>query len=413
MRTRSLALIYLVCSHAAGAQSSNDFVQSLRAYAQDLGERLVFAAYAMPEEHLKDRPAPGTMSFREILLDVARQNDRNCAIIVGTKPPPRQALPAGSGKGAIISRLEESFSFCNTEFRSIDDGQLAQPAIDWDWEYVTGLQRTRGFVATQTIAFWTSRYTELEIGLRQNGLVPPRICIGGGDCNSGENLCRTTASPRIGGKAALIDSASSVRSDGRGMYVNAVANATVELGVSAALIFTALHDANIDSIRAFRVDLSKPVPGGGGVPLGVLRVPERTSDNRASPAVNDLTGTRSTYASIFAQWYAEPNENIHGVSDIPIGTTVNAEQLDVNLTIDGAAHVLQMGPQPMWHCYSDRPAIHGAGTTRAAISHPTAAQWIIDLPRGSIGRLWDVHLLPANAVDKGLYFVSLRLVIDQ
>ena len=413
MGTRFLVLTLVFCGHAAGAQPSNALLQSFRAYTLEMGERLVLVARAMPQEHLQDHATAGEMSFGGMLLDVARQTERNCAIILGTKPPPQQALPPGAGKDVLVGRLQESFSLCNGGLARIDEGQLEQPAVGWDWEYVTGLQRTRAFVATRTMALWATRLRELELGLRQNHLVPPRVCIGGGDCDSGQNLCRTTGSPRISGRAMLVDAASSVKSDGRGPYLSASANATVEMGASAALIFTALHHANLDSIRSFTIDLSRPTPRGGGIPLGIVRVPQLVSDSHAWPAANDSTESRSTYASILAQWFTEPNETLHGVSEIPLGETIQAEQLDVSFTIDGVAHVLQMGPQPMWHCYSDKPAITGAGTTRATISHPSAGRWIIDLPAGSIGRLWDVHLLPSNAIDKGIFFVSLRLILDQ
>jgi hypothetical protein len=37
----------------------------------------------------------------------------------------------------------------------------------------------------------------------------------------------------------------------------------------------------------------------------------------------------------------------------------------------------------------------------------------MDLPPGSVGRLFDIHLLEPNAVNKGLYHVSLHYVIER
>ncbi len=99
--------------------------------------------------------------------------------------------------------------------------------------------------------------------------------------------------------------------------------------------------------------------------------------------------------------------------EIPIGTTVKTPQLDVGFRINGRAHVLQMGPQPFGHCYSDGTAIHGNGTTQGTIWREAEDKWIVDLPAGSIGRLFDNHLGDPNAVNLGLYFVSLHFVVGK
>jgi hypothetical protein len=146
--------------------------------------------------------------------------------------------------------------------------------------------------------------------------------------------------------------------------------------------------------RAIRVNLNHPVSDGGGKALGVVE--------------------DSTHLEVAAQWKAEPygdRRRAHVLADIPVGATVEAAQLDVQFHIDGVVHALQVGPQPIGHCFTDAPAISGEGTSRATISHPDEKTWIVDLPPGSIGRLYDVHLSYPHAVDKGLYRVALRFVI--
>ena len=101
------------------------------------------------------------------------------------------------------------------------------------------------------------------------------------------------------------------------------------------------------SVRSINIDLSRPVPGDIGVPLGVI--------------------VQSGDTELGAQWYTEHDSSAttflsHPVTEIPVGTTVPARQIDVAFQIDGATHVLQMGPQPYGHCYSDGTAIYGTGT---------------------------------------------------
>ena len=371
--------------------------QDLRVSAHQLGHNLLLKVEAMPPERFTFRPAKGAMSVAELVADLASRNDRYCAVVGAIKAPPRSRVLAAAGKDALVARLRETINYCEQTLATVSVQQLSEDAQGWNWEYVIGLRRSRAFVATQTMVLWGDRDGQLALALRLNGLVPPRECIGGGDCESGENLCKATTPGSPGGRLVLDGAPYSVRSDDRGPYLHSVGNATVEAENAAALILTAMQNPDVPSLRSFRIDLTRPVPRGGGTPLGVVSI--------------DTIESRSTYLSILAQWYTEPNYTLHSLLDIPVGTTVRAEQLDVSFAVNGVPHVLQMGPQPMWHCLSDGTTVHGEGTSRATIYRPSASQWIVDLPPGSIGRLFDVHLLAPNAVDKGLYYVSLHFAV--
>jgi hypothetical protein len=102
------------------------------------------------------------------------------------------------------------------------------------------------------------------------------------------------------------------------------------------------------------------------------------------------------------------------MQEIPIHTTVFAEQLDISVHINGLQYFLQMGPQPVGHCYFEKNAIFGTGTTRATITRESDTRWVVDLPEGSIGRLFENSRGDdSHALNKGLYYVSLRYVIQQ
>ena len=88
-----------------------------------------------------------------------------------------------------------------------------------------------------------------------------------------------------------------------------------------------------------------------------------------------------------------------------------ARQIDVEFHIKGVVHALQVGPQPIGHCYTDGTAVHGNGTSQGTITRPDSTTWIVDLPPGSIGRLYDVKDRYPHAVNKRLYYVSLRFIL--
>jgi len=103
----------------------------------------------------------------------------------------------------------------------------------------------------------------------------------------------------------------------------------------------------------------------------------------------------------------------HSTLEIAVGAKVDAAQTDVAFYVNGVHHVLQMGPQPFNHCFSDPPAIHGEGTSKGTILRADSTRWIVDLPPGSLGRLFDLSRGASRAVDKGLYNVSMHFVIEK
>jgi hypothetical protein len=168
----------------------------------------------------------------------------------------------------------------------------------------------------------------------------------------------------------------------------------------AVVLFWPRAPEDTSVARSIRVDLRQPVRGGGGVPLGII------SDH---------------YAELAAQWYAEPAPGDsagvrlrlqHSVREIPVGTSVDAQQVNIGVHINGRYHIVQLGPQPTGHCFAEGTAIHGAGTTRAHISRPTEYTFVVEAPPGSVGRLFDTYHTNKHAVDKGLYYVSFRYVVQ-
>jgi hypothetical protein len=70
------------------------------------------------------------------------------------------------------------------------------------------------------------------------------------------------------------------------------------------------------------------------------------------------------------------------------------------------------GPQPNGHCHnSGTTLVNGTGTSAGTIYRASATKWAIDLPAGSVGRLFDLYNTTEYASDKGLYYTQLHYEI--
>jgi hypothetical protein len=223
---------------------------------------------------------------------------------------------------------------------------------------------------------------------------PAAKCTGQNDCGTGDYLCTAIDEGALHGPITFDDRGRSIRSDGRPYHEAKDANVR-ETATHGAVLLKLEPDSSPNP-RFYTVDLNHPVPGSGSKPLGVIQ--ERGSDGQAW---------------IAAQW-----ETIDRVMKMPramtIGSTVKSKALIVTLHIDGRPYTLQAGPLPDFHCFSGPNKIHGRGTSEATIHRQSADTWIVDLPEGSIARLFDISGTAAEAVDLGLYYVSIRytLVVD-
>lgn len=200
-------------------------------------------------------------------------------------------------------------------------------------------------------------------------------CSSWGECNAGASVCTirdetTSFWPSL----AVADYPDGVSSDGQGRYLRG----TVQGMASGAA----------STPRSFAVNLTQPVPGGGARPLGLV------------------TDASTLYAAL--DRLVDTIVNLHA---IPIGGTVPAAQLNVGFHLDGRYHVLQMGPRPLGNCHVSGTLVHGRGTTTGTIYRAGPAHWVVDLPAGSIGRLFDISRTVVHAVDKGLYQTRLHYEI--
>ncbi len=377
------------------AQAESPAAAAFRDNARDIAARVRLAAEAMPATKYEFRPGPSQRSFAELLLDLSDRTDYLCSRLAGSRRPSRPALLASASADSLTRRLGAVFDTCDQTMATVTDAQLAD-TVPLGLHDGPEVRVSRALAMTLTTAYWADIYAQLATDLRLTGHAPPEVCRRGRlmwnlnfGCDSGFDRCIDAKGMRGASPLVLMDSGNSVRSDGRGPYR---AGASGVVGVFGGPRVGMLAEPRGGGApRAITVDLNNPVPGDIGVPRGVH--------------------LEDKFFEMEAQWYTEPDYIMHSLLDIPIGTAVTAAQIEVNFLLDGAVHVLQMGPQGGGHCYSDGTAIHGVGTTRGTVRRESEARWVVDLPSGSIGRLFDRHLGDPNAINKGLYFVSLHFVV--
>jgi hypothetical protein len=211
-------------------------------------------------------------------------------------------------------------------------------------------------------------------------------CINAQTCApSGGGVCTSETLPSFVGPTVVSDFPDGLSSDGRGPYTPGT-DGVLGSGVSTGA------GMGLTRPRALTLNLNHPVPGGGGIPLGIV-----TFANNELPQ----------WGGLLAQWRRVGNgqQNLH---DIPVGETATAAQINVLLHIDGRFHLLQIGPQPFGHCHAGASLVSGAGTSAGTVFRASATKWVVDLPAGSMGRLFDLSTTAAHAVDRGLYYVHLH-----
>jgi hypothetical protein len=205
--------------------------------------------------------------------------------------------------------------------------------------------------------------------------------------------CTTSNPPLVAMRATIVNEGNSVQDDGLGEYVDNVQNANVNLINAHALRTFKQYKPNSKPIRGLFVDLNNPVPGGGGLPSGVF------FDQKA------------VFASF---WYVDSSSHVHGLQQIPIGTTVESDRTQIWITspANGRRHVLHFGP---WsnECEPFGPIVT-ADSTKVQITRWGTYSYTFHAPAGSVATLSDVHdNNQQTPIYLGLYYVNLLIHASQ
>ena len=160
-----LALAFLPVLGAA--QSSAPVADAFRSNITRMEKNLVASAEGMPADKYGYKHTPAQMTFAEIVLHVAQDNDEACPPIGGAKAPERAKLTPTDDKTKLVARLRESFAFCDQSVAHVDDSNLAGSVSAF------GEKWTRAGLMMERIDDWSDHYSQFAIYLRLNNLLPP------------------------------------------------------------------------------------------------------------------------------------------------------------------------------------------------------------------------------------------------
>jgi hypothetical protein len=108
------------------------------------------------------------MSFGDVIAHLAGGNDYLCSEIGGVEAPKRAEVKPSAGKEKLVSRLRETFEFCQTALAKVDDSKL-----DGKVPFFGEREVTRAEAMFATAEDWADHYSQLANYLRLNGLLPP------------------------------------------------------------------------------------------------------------------------------------------------------------------------------------------------------------------------------------------------
>lgn len=150
------------------AQQSNPVADAFRDYASQSAKNLMAAAEEFPADKFSYRPTPAQMSVGDIAVHLAQGNDYLCGTIGAMKAPTRAKVAAADGKEALITRLRETFAFCDEALKALNDANLGEALPMFG-----GRKMSRAAVMTLTTGDWADHYSQYANYLRLNGMLPP------------------------------------------------------------------------------------------------------------------------------------------------------------------------------------------------------------------------------------------------
>ena len=166
--TAALAGALLLLPRVSSAQQINPVADAFRDYAKQSAKNLIAAAEEFPADKYSYKPTPAQMSVADIVLHLAQGNDYLCGAIGGMKAPTRSKLAATDTKETLMSRLRETFAFCDQALASLSDSNLGESL-----PFFGGRSMSRAAIMTLTTGDWADHYSQWANYLRLNGMLPP------------------------------------------------------------------------------------------------------------------------------------------------------------------------------------------------------------------------------------------------
>jgi uncharacterized damage-inducible protein DinB len=145
-------------------KAPNPLTTTLSIFRNNMQDKIMKSAEAMPESKYSYRPTKDVRSFAEILTHLADISYTLCSNAKG-EAPPATATVKGS-KTEIIAYLKGGFDYCDGVYSGFTDAHLNDPADFF------GFKTNKMFILTQVGNHDALHYGNLVTYLRLNGLEP-------------------------------------------------------------------------------------------------------------------------------------------------------------------------------------------------------------------------------------------------
>src|ERR1700723_2154622 len=142
----------------------NPLTTTISIFRNNMQDKIMKAADAMPESKYSYRPTKDVRSFGEIVTHVADISYTLCSNVKG-EATPATATAKGS-KTEIVAYLKGSFDYCDGVYSGFPDAHLNDPANFF------GAKTNKMFILTQVGNHDALHYGNLVTYLRLNGLEP-------------------------------------------------------------------------------------------------------------------------------------------------------------------------------------------------------------------------------------------------
>lgn len=164
-----LPLFAVACLACAVAQSQTEspLTQVVMSRYQSIRQNLIETADVMPESDYGFRLTPPQRPFGEWIGHTALLNYNLCAAVRGVKPPDTSRLQGLTGKAELKKALAESFDYCDTALKAMDD-KKALAEIKIGDRTIYPVQAMISLVAALN-----EHYGNLVGYMRSKGIVPP------------------------------------------------------------------------------------------------------------------------------------------------------------------------------------------------------------------------------------------------
>ncbi len=150
------------------AQQANPVADAFRDNYKQEAKNLIAVAEEFPAEKFSYKPTPAQMSFGDIVVHLSQGNDYLCGSIGGVKAPTRTKVDHDDAKPALVTRLKETFAFCDQALAPLTDANLSEQL-----PFFGGRKLSRAAVMTLTTGDWADHYSQWAIYMRLNGMLPP------------------------------------------------------------------------------------------------------------------------------------------------------------------------------------------------------------------------------------------------